>query len=235
MSNNFWVPSYAIQAPHSRDYCNCVMHMNVRIARARAWAMARAAQLGHARAVRTRVLDLCPSRRSWCMVLWWDGSWQRKHRSYSQWRYATIVATVHCARICYDLFSQKVSSLGSCISWKRGAEYCQILRHRSDESASISLNYEQEGNSITTCRQTLHHSGCNVFQWKPLVLTPKQLHVPSCCSELIGLQTEYYLVWDKKGEVREPYVTGYMLPYGENSWKKWLRHLKWLWIHNMHW
>ena len=118
----------------------------------------------------TWVLDLCPSRRNWCMVLWWDGSWQRKHRSYSQWSYTTIVATVHCARICYDLFSQKVSSLGSCISWKRGAEYCQILRHRSDESASISLNYEQEGNSITTCRQTLHHSGCNV---KPLVLTPK--------------------------------------------------------------
>lgn len=95
------------------------------------------------------------------------------------------------------------------------------MRLHSDERASVCLTCEQEGNSITTCRQTLHHGDCNVFQWKLFALTQKQL--PSCCLELRGLQTQYYLVGDKEGQVREPYVTGYMLPYTENSWKEWLK------------
>ena len=87
---------------------------------------------------------------------------------------------------------------------------------------SICLNSEQEGNSITTCRQTLHRIDCNVFQWNPFTFTQKQL--PSCCLELVGLQTsQYYLVGDKEGLAREPYVTGYMVPYSENSWKDWLK------------
>ena len=96
------------------------------------------------------------------------------------------------------------------------------MRHHSDERASVCLNCEQEGNSLTTCRQILHHNDCNAFQWKTFASTKKQL--PSCCLELLGLQTQYYLAGDKEGQVKEPYVTGYMVPYSENLWKDWLKH-----------
>ena len=46
----------------------------------------------------------------------------------------------------------------------RGVEYCRILKQHSTEKASVCSECELKRNSITVCRQTLHHTESNVFK-----------------------------------------------------------------------
>lgn len=80
---------------------------------------------------------------------------------------------------------------------------------------------EVEDNSIAMCRQTLQHTDVNVFQWKPITFTSKQLS--SCYLELAGLQAVYYSTGEKEGQCKEEYVTVFMNPCDESSWEEWLK------------
>ena len=76
-----------------------------------------------------------------------------------------------------------------------------------------------KGKSITVCRQTLHHTGSNVFKQTSF----KGTSLPDCCKELTGLQVESYAAGEKQGYPREDYATGYMIPYEEKAWENWFR------------
>ena len=72
--------------------------------------------------------------------------------------------------------------------------------------------------SVTKC-QELHHNGENAFYMNKVTLTGSEL--PQCCMELQGLQMKYCS--SRPGEMNEPYVTGYMVPYSDRNWEDWFQ------------
>ena len=74
-------------------------------------------------------------------------------------------------------------------------------------------------NSVTKCRQELHHGGENAFYMNKVTSTGSE-H-PQCCLELQGLQMKCYS--SRPGEMNEPYVTVYMVPYSDRNWDDWFQ------------
>ena len=112
--------------------------------------------------------------------------------------------------------------LGRCISCyksKRGAEYCQLIQHHKAVRATACCECEENGNSVTKCRQEMHHEGENAFHMNKVTLPGPEL--PHCCLELQGLHMQHYS--SRPGEFKEPYVTGYMVPYSDNNWADWFK------------
>ena len=65
----------------------------------------------------------------------------------------------------------------------------------------------------------MHHEGENVFHINKVTLPGPEL--PHCCLELQGLHMQRYS--SRPGEFKEPYVTGYMVPYSDNNWADWFK------------
>ena len=119
-------------------------------------------------------------------------------------------------------FETDTHILGRCISCyknKRGAEYCWLVQQHKAVRATACCECEQNGNSVTKCRQELHHDGENAFYMNKVTSTGSEL--PQCCLELQGLQMKCYS--SRPGEMNEPYVTGYMVPYSDRNWEDWFQ------------
>jgi len=65
----------------------------------------------------------------------------------------------------------------------------------------------------------MHHEGENAFHMNKVTLPGPEL--PHCCLELQGLHMQHYS--SRPGEFKEPYVTGYMVPYSDKNWADWFK------------
>ena len=61
--------------------------------------------------------------------------------------------------------------------------------------------------------------GENAFYMNKVTSTGSEL--PECCLEVQGLQMKCYS--SRPGEMNEPYVTGYMVPYSDRNWEDWFQ------------
>ena len=93
--------------------------------------------------------------------------------------------------------------LGRCISCyknKRGAEYCRLVQQHKAVCATACCECEQCHKMSTRITGSEH---------------------PQCCLKLQGLQMKCYS--SRPGEMNEPYVTGYMVPYSDHNWADWFQ------------
>ena len=119
-------------------------------------------------------------------------------------------------------FETDTHILGRCISCyknKRGAKHCQLVQQHKAIQATACCECEKNGNGVTKCRQELHHDGENAFYMNKVTSTGSEL--PQCCMELQGLQMKCYSA--RPGEMNEPYVTGYTVPYSDRNWEDWFQ------------
>ena len=75
---------------------------------------------------------------------------------------------------------------------------------------------QQNGNSVTKCRQELHCDGENTFYMNKVTSTGSE--IPQCCLGLQCLQMKCYS--SRPGEMN---VTGYMVPYSDHNWEDWFQ------------
>ena len=116
-----------------------------------------------------------------------------------------------------------VAVLGRCISCfvgKRSAEHCRIVKQHLDDRASVCVECESKGATVTSCRQELRHKGTNATEFCPCIATDS---IPSCCMELLSPKMEYYSSGERKGELTGHSVVGYIIPYAEEAWKSWMK------------
>ena len=71
------------------------------------------------------------------------------------------------------------------------------------------------------CRQELRHEGDNEFYVEKVTFTGSEILL--CCLELQGLHRLHSS--SRSGELKEPYITGYMyiIPYTNSKWENWLK------------
>ena len=74
---------------------------------------------------------------------------------------------------------------------------------------------------MTKCRQELHHQGGNALYIDTVTLSGSE--IPQCCLELHSLHA--LRCSSRPGEMKEPYVTAYMVPYTKSKWEDWLKKL----------
>ena len=124
---------------------------------------------------------------------------------------------------CLIHLGEDVTVLGRCISCfvgKRSAEHCRIVKYHVDDRASVCVDCESKGATVTYCRQNLRHKGENATEFCPCIASDD---FPSCCMELLSPQVEYYSSGESKGQPTSPYVIGFIIPYTEKAWKSWMK------------
>ena len=127
------------------------------------------------------------------------------------------ISTCNLSQLCSETDTHILGCCIYCYKNKRGAEYCRLVHKAVRETACCEC--EQNGTNTTKCRQEMHHDSANGFYMNKVTSTGSEL--PQCCLELQGLQMKCYS--SRPGEMNEPYVTGYMVPYSVHNWEDWFQ------------
>ena len=95
-----------------------------------------------------------------------------------------------------------------------------MMKQHEEAGADVCNSCDDKQNNITTCRQQLRHDGSNAT-CKKKVDRCEELGLPQCCLNLAGLHLECYA--SNPDKLKTPNATGYMMPYNEEKWEKWLQ------------
>ena len=94
------------------------------------------------------------------------------------------------------------------------------MKQHKEVGADVCTSCDDKQNNITTCRQQMRHDSSNAT-CKKKVDCCEELGLPRCCVNLAGLHLECYV--SSPDSLKTQNATGYMVPYSEERWEKWLQ------------